>query len=103
MTQPFVVLAEFEAREETVEAFLEACRDDAICSRRDEPGCLEFTVQRSVDNPNLVVLYEVYADRAAFQAHEAAPHFAVFSGALKELGIVTKQIRFLHKLFPSAH
>lgn len=97
MTGPLVVLAEFEAREETVEAFLEACHHDAVRSVTDEPGCLEFTVQRGEDDPNLVVLHEVYRDRAAFQAHEAAAHFATFSSALKELDIVTKQIRFFHR------
>ncbi|MCX5616160.1 antibiotic biosynthesis monooxygenase [Bombella sp. TMW 2.2559] len=97
MSGPLVVLAEFEAREDTVEAFLKACYQDAVRSVADEPGCLEFTVQRGEDDPNFVVLHEVYEDRAAFRAHETAPHFATFSNALKELGIVTKQIRFFHR------
>lgn len=97
MSNPLVVLAEFEAKEETLEAFLEVCRYDAACSTADEPGCLEFTIQCSEDEPSLVVLHEVYKNRAAFQAHEAAPHFAVFSNALKELGIITRQIRFFQR------
>ncbi len=97
MSGPLVVLAEFEAREETVEAFLEACHQDALRSKADEPGCLEFTIQCGEETPTLVVLHEVYRDRAAFQAHEAAPHFAEFSRALEELGIVTRQIRFFHR------
>lgn len=97
MCGPLVVLAEFEAREDTLEAFLEVCRHDAARSRADELGCLEFTIQCSEDDPMLVVLHEVYESRAAFRAHEAAPHFAVFSRALQDLKIVTRQIRFFHR------
>lgn len=97
MSNPLVVLAEFEAKEDTLEAFLEVCRYDAAHSKADEPGCLEFTIQCSEDEPGLVVLHEVYKNRAAFQAHEAAPHFAVFSKALKDLKITTRQIRFFQR------
>lgn len=97
MSQSLVVFAEFEATEATVAKFLEVCQYDALHSKTDEPGCLEFVVHQSVDEPHLIALYEVYKDRAAFQAHEAAPHFAVFSNALKELEIKTRQIRFFYR------
>jgi len=42
---------------------------------RQEPGCLDYRGHRSVDDPRLFFLYEVYADAAAVDAHRASPHF----------------------------
>jgi quinol monooxygenase YgiN len=53
---------------------------DAMCinaaaSVRDEPGCLVFDVLRDRSDPDLVWLYEVYTDEAAFEAHMRTSHF----------------------------
>ena len=40
-----------------------------------EPGCLCFLVNRSAADPDRFVLYEQYADEAAFRAHRASAHF----------------------------
>ena len=56
--------------------FLDAIRTNAEASVRDEPGCLRFDVCSVADDPNRFVLYELYADLAAFADHKAAPHFA---------------------------
>jgi len=42
---------------------------------RQEPGCFDYRGHRSVDDPRLFFLYEVYADAAAVDAHRASPHF----------------------------
>lgn len=34
-----------------------------------EPGVLRFEVARSVDEPNVFVLWEVYRDKTAYDAH----------------------------------
>ncbi|HEY3763935.1 MAG TPA: putative quinol monooxygenase [Gaiellales bacterium] len=51
---------------------------------RAEPGCLRFVANRSVDDGDRFVLYEQYADEAAFQAHRESAHFR----ENVELGIV---------------
>ena len=56
--------------------FLDAIRANAEASVRDEPGCLRFDVCSVADDPTRFVLYELYADAAAFADHKAAPHFA---------------------------
>ncbi|MEV6300520.1 putative quinol monooxygenase [Actinoplanes sp. NPDC051861] len=43
---------------------------------RDEPGNLEYVVHVDAEDPAAFVLYEVYADRAGFDAHAASDHFA---------------------------
>lgn len=37
---------------------------------RQEPGCLIFEVDRDGANPNLFHVYEVFADRSSFEAHQ---------------------------------
>jgi autoinducer 2-degrading protein len=56
--------------------FLEAIEDDAVCSARDEPGCLRFDVLQDHADPNHFFFYEVYRDDKALEAHRAAPHYA---------------------------
>ena len=42
----------------------------------DEPGCLQIDVHADPNEENIVYLYEVYVDRAAWETtHRAAPHF----------------------------
>jgi quinol monooxygenase YgiN len=49
---------------------------NAESSVRDEPGCLRFDVCAVGSDENRFVLYELYTDAAAFEAHKASPHFA---------------------------
>lgn len=79
----FVVLPQFSVPEATLDAFLDAARADAERSVADEPGCLQFDVFVDRDAaPARVMFYEVYADRAAFDAHLETPHLAAFRQAL---------------------
>ncbi|MGV8979375.1 MAG: putative quinol monooxygenase [Cellulomonas sp.] len=43
-----------------------------------EPGTLVYAVHTVADQPLQRVFYELYADRAAFEAHEAFPHMRKF-------------------------
>lgn len=48
-----------------------------------EPGCLLYHANRSVDNPDNFLLYELYADDAALAAHRETPHFqAIVEGEI---------------------
>jgi quinol monooxygenase YgiN len=53
------------------ETMLRELRD----ASREEPGVVAFDVARSREVPNVFALWEVYADRAAVDAHAATPHF----------------------------
>ncbi|NQD96538.1 antibiotic biosynthesis monooxygenase [Pseudomonas sp. CrR25] len=57
------------------EAFMAAMGVNAAASVRDEPGCLTFDVLRDRSDPDLLWLYEVYVDEAAFEAHTQTAHF----------------------------
>lgn len=53
-------------------------RENAARSVADEPGCHRFDVCETEGPPGRFFLYELYEDRAAFDAHLATPHYAVF-------------------------
>ncbi len=38
---------------------------------RSETGCLAFDVARDADDPSLYMVEEMFADRAAFEAHQS--------------------------------
>jgi len=57
------------------EAIVEPLLDENAVASRTEPGCLEFTVFRAIDEPRAFLLYERYTDDAAFLAHRKTPHF----------------------------
>lgn len=51
-----------------------------------EPGCLRYDVGRSRDRTDDFVIWEIYADQAAFDAHRITPHFKdLMEGALADL------------------
>ncbi|MBP0465078.1 antibiotic biosynthesis monooxygenase [Roseomonas sp. PWR1] len=74
----FVVLAEFQAKPGCLDAFLALARADAEGSLRSEPGCRRFDVTLLEDGEGRVLFYEIYDDRAAFEAHLQTPHLARF-------------------------
>lgn len=43
---------------------------------REEPGCIAYTPHVSREHPDTVVMYEVWADQAALDAHAAGANFS---------------------------
>lgn len=79
----YVVLPSFAVSDENLDAFLAAARADAEQSVANEPGCLQFDVFIDREaRPATVMFYEVYVDRAAFDAHLATPHLTAFRDSL---------------------
>ena len=89
----YVVIAEFAVRPERMADFLAACREDAASSVALEPGCRSFDAVVPDDAPDHVVLYEVYDNAAAFDAHKATPHYARFAKAAMEMTLGAPHIR----------
>jgi quinol monooxygenase YgiN len=69
-----VLLALWKAKEGKEDVITRVLETMSPLSRA-EPGCLQYQGHRSVDDPRLFFLYEVYRDAAAVDAHRAAPHF----------------------------
>jgi autoinducer 2-degrading protein len=74
----FSLVVQMEVRPDRREEFLAGMTANAGASVRDEPGCLRFDVSAVANDPNRFFLYEIYTDAAAFEAHKASPHFALW-------------------------
>ncbi|MGH6718486.1 MAG: putative quinol monooxygenase [Alphaproteobacteria bacterium] len=77
----FVVVVDFRLKAGASEAFRALIVENAKASVRDEPGCRHFDVVLPHGEADRVVLYEIYDDRAAFDAHVRTPHYAAFDRA----------------------
>ena len=92
----FSLMVQLEVPAEDRDEFLAAITANAEASVRDEPGCHRFDVTAVEGDDRRFVLYELYDDAAAFEAHREAPHFAawrqvadrVLSSQLNTRGIV---------------
>ena len=70
----FVLEVKLRIRPENVEAFMGRLAENAK-GARSEPGCRTFDVSVDPNDRTSVMLYEVYADEKAFEAHQQTPHF----------------------------
>jgi quinol monooxygenase YgiN len=70
----FVLEVQLRIRPENVDKFMQKCLENATNARR-EPGCRTFDVGVDPQDTTKVMLYEVYADEKAFEAHQQTPHF----------------------------
>lgn len=80
-----VVVVNLEVQPENADAFVEAAKKNAEDSVRLEPGCLQFDVVRSLDDPAKISFFEVFEGAEAHQAHSSYPHAAEFMGKAKAM------------------
>jgi quinol monooxygenase YgiN len=85
-------VVEFDVKPEHLAKFDELIAANAQASVADEPGCRQFDVLHDQDNPNHVVLYEVYDSPDAFQEHMGRRHTQTFLAAAKPL--ITRQTAY---------
>lgn len=43
--------------------------------KEHEPGCTLYQASRRQEDPDVFLLYELYVDQAALEAHRETPHF----------------------------
>lgn len=86
----YVVTVLFEMDPAGADAFRAAILENAETSLREEAGCHRFDVSFSDDGLQCF-LYELYTDRAAFEAHLRAPHFVSFDARSRAM-ILTKRV-----------
>jgi (4S)-4-hydroxy-5-phosphonooxypentane-2,3-dione isomerase len=70
----FVLLVNIRIKPENVERFMKGIAENARAARK-EPGCRQFEVLVDAKDKTRIVLFEVYDDEKAFEAHQATPHF----------------------------
>jgi quinol monooxygenase YgiN len=65
-----IVAGAFELAPEDRDAFV-ASKHESILATRSEDGCLEYAMSADPVDPTRVLLFERWADQAAFDAHMA--------------------------------
>jgi (4S)-4-hydroxy-5-phosphonooxypentane-2,3-dione isomerase len=75
----FAITVDFTLKPGSLAAFRKLIDKNAMDSRREEPGCRRFDVLAPENSTDRVFLYEIYDDRAAFEAHLTTPHFHAFN------------------------
>ncbi len=71
----FSLTVQLEVRPDARQEFLAAITTNAEASVRDEPGCRRFDVAAVEGDDARFVLYELYDDAEAFEAHKRTSHF----------------------------
>jgi quinol monooxygenase YgiN len=71
-----VLVVEYNIKPECRDAYLARIRRHRRDVLANEPGCKAFNILTTEEDPNRVLLYEVYADAAAFDAHGKTPYMA---------------------------
>ena len=93
----FVLLVNIRIKPEQVEDFMKRLGDNARAARK-EPGCRQFEVLVDPKDKSQVVLFEVYDDEKAFEAHQASAHFKKYLAeavpllAARERRVLTKAV-----------
>jgi len=77
----FVIVVDFKIKPGQMAEFRRLIDDNARASVKHEPGCSRFDVCANRKDADRVLLYEIYNDRAAFDAHLKTKHFAAFNDA----------------------
>jgi len=80
---PIALNVKCTVKPELQEKWLTNIQDDQLCTRRDEPGNLQFVVGQDVNDENTFHLHEEFASIAAFNDHLASPHFSRYAAFLK--------------------
>lgn len=64
-----------------------------LARTRAEDGCLAYSYAVDVEDPGLVRVFEVWRDRAALDAHLAAPHLADWRAAWPAHGVSERRLK----------
>ncbi|WP_327429764.1 putative quinol monooxygenase [Streptomyces sp. NBC_01236] len=98
MSEGFGLVVRFTLRDQdAATAFDDLCVGTLEGIKAQEPGTLTYVTHIPVDEPLIRVFYELYADRAAFEAHEAQPHTKRFL-AEREQYLAGVEVTFLNSI-----
>lgn len=81
----YAVTVTFQIKPDQMDAFLSLVTTNARASVENEPECHQFDVCSDPDRANEVFLYELYTNRAGFDAHRETDHFKTFDAATADM------------------
>ena len=89
------VLVHLHVKTDCLDRFVAETTENARNSR-NEPGVVRFDVIQLVDDSSRFVLYEVYRDEQAIEAHRATAHYAKWRDVVPAL-LITERTRAIYR------
>lgn len=78
---------------DAVKAALQKPLEAFVADTRDEPGCRDFSFAYDAVEPEKLRVFEVFDDRAAFEAHRNSPHMAEWRSVRARLGVTERHLK----------
>jgi quinol monooxygenase YgiN len=85
VSERIVRVAEIEIDPAQLEAYKAAVKLEIESSVLIEPGVLALYAVSNKDNPTHVIVFEIYADRDAYEAHLETPHFKQYKATTQDM------------------
>lgn len=80
----------------TYYAPLGALHSQVETSRQKEVGCLRFEVFQDVENPNRILIYEVFATKEDYvEVHQHTPHYTLWRSTVDEAEVRERVVQQL--------
>ena len=67
--------------------------ETVLAATREEDGCIRYAYARDVLDPDLMHVSELWRDAEALRAHGAAPHMKPWGAAMREAGVVERDLK----------
>ena len=93
-----ILTVNIRIKPENVDAFMAMVLANAREARK-EPGCRQFEVLVDPDDRTKVLLFEIYDDEKAFEAHQQAPYFKDYLAKAVPL-LASRERQFLRRALP---
>jgi quinol monooxygenase YgiN len=95
----FVLVVNIRIQADNVEPFMAQVLANAREARK-EPGCRQFEVLVDAADRTKVMLFEVYDDERAFEAHQQTPHFKNYLAQAVPL-LASRERQVLQRALPA--
>ena len=90
-----VLLVNIRIKPENVDRWMKMAIENAVAARK-EAGCRQFEVLVDPQDKTKVVLFEIYDDEKAFEAHQATAHFKKYLAEAVPL-LASRERQFLKR------
>jgi autoinducer 2-degrading protein len=90
-----VLQVNIRVKPENLNAFMQKLQENAAAARK-EPGCRQFEVLVDPEDKTKLMLFEVYDDQKAFEAHQAGAAFKKYLAEAVPL-VASRERQFWNK------
>ncbi len=97
ITQEFSVVAQIKVKPENLAEVKEALLK-LQCETRKEAGCICFDVHQGIEDENVFIFYETWADKSALDNHFHSPHFKNWEPKAQRMTLGPPQAILMRKL-----